>query len=77
MRFETIRFLLAYVVLHVWEINQVDVKTAFLYGELDEEIFMDLPTLPQASNGWVAYPMCEKQRSSPENDESSKKYLLN
>ena len=26
-----------------WEIEAVDVKTAFLYGELDEEIFMEQP----------------------------------
>lgn len=26
-----------------WEIDQVDVKTAFLYGTLDEEIYLKLP----------------------------------
>ena len=26
-----------------WELCQIDVKTAFLYGDLDEEIYMEAP----------------------------------
>lgn len=37
-RFESIRFLLAHAALNDWEVEAMDVKTAFLYGELDEEI---------------------------------------
>ena len=29
--------------LHDWEIEALDVKTAYLFGELDEEIYMDQP----------------------------------
>ncbi|KIK15110.1 hypothetical protein PISMIDRAFT_16746 [Pisolithus microcarpus 441] len=40
-RFETVRILLAHAVQNNWEMEAVDVKTAFLYGKLDEEIYME------------------------------------
>src|SRR5258705_12610832 len=42
-RLETLRLLLAYAVKEDWEVRQIDVKTAYLYGELDKEIFMEAP----------------------------------
>ena len=42
-RFETVHILLAPAVLEDWDIESLDVKTAYLYGELDEEIYMDQP----------------------------------
>ena len=30
-------------VQHDWEVRQINVKTAYLYGNLDEEIYMELP----------------------------------
>ena len=42
-RFETVRLLLATAALDDWEIEALDVKTAFLYGALDEELYMDQP----------------------------------
>ena len=41
--FETVRLLLAYACRNDWEIESLDVKTAFLYGQLDEEIYMEQP----------------------------------
>ena len=35
--------LIAIAVLHNLDIHQMDVKTAFLSGELDEEIYMEQP----------------------------------
>ena len=40
-RITSIRMLIAIAVLHNLEIHQMDVKTAFLNGELNEEIYME------------------------------------
>jgi len=42
-RFESLRLLLALAALEDWEIHQMDVKSAFLNGVLDEEIYMEQP----------------------------------
>ena len=35
--------LFAFAAAQDWEIEQMDVKTAFLYGDLDEEIYIEQP----------------------------------
>ena len=42
-RFETVCILLALAALEDWDIESLDVKTAYLYGELHEEIYMKQP----------------------------------
>lgn len=39
----SIRLLIAVAAIHDLKIHQMDVKTAFLNGDLDEEIYMDQP----------------------------------
>ena len=41
--FETFHKLMALTALHDWELEALNVKTAFLYGNLDEEIYMKQP----------------------------------
>lgn len=43
VRFETVRLILALAALEDWHIQGVDVKNAYLYGKLDEEIYMEQP----------------------------------
>ncbi|KAD6453846.1 hypothetical protein E3N88_08552 [Mikania micrantha] len=42
-RFETIRVVIAIAAYRGWELHQLDVKTAFLNGELNEEIYVQQP----------------------------------
>ena len=37
------RILLALATLEDWDIESLNVKTTYLYGKLDEEIYMDQP----------------------------------
>jgi hypothetical protein len=43
VRHESVRVILSAAAAHNLEIIQLDVKTAFLHGDLHEEIFMDQP----------------------------------
>jgi hypothetical protein len=43
VRFESLQLLLALAALEDWEIHQMDVKSVFLNGSLEEEIFMEQP----------------------------------
>jgi hypothetical protein len=38
-----VQILLALAALEDWDNEALDVKTAYLYGSLDEEIYMDQP----------------------------------
>jgi len=40
-RLETLRLMFVLAVEQNWEIRQIDVKNAYLYGDLDEEIYME------------------------------------
>ena len=42
-RFESVRVILALAAQYSWELQALDVKTAFLYGNLEEEIYMEQP----------------------------------
>jgi transposase InsO family protein len=43
VRYETVRMMIALSALKDWHISGLDVKTAFLYGELEEELYMEQP----------------------------------
>lgn len=43
VRYETVRLMVSLAALKQWHMRSVDVKTAFLYGKLDEELYMEQP----------------------------------
>lgn len=47
----TIRVVLAYGVNKSYIFHQMDIKTAFLYGELKENIYIDIPDGMKVENG--------------------------
>ena len=49
VKMPTLRFLLGVVIEEDLELIQLDVKTVFLHGDLDEEIYMEQP------KGFVAF----------------------
>ena len=61
-RAESYRILLAVAVLLDWDIEQVDIDTAPLYGDIDSEIYVAFQTEPQRS---VAYPNLPTASSKP------------
>ena len=51
--YKTMQLLLAVAALEDLDIQSVDVKTAYLYGDLDEEIYIEQPEgfkLPRKEN---------------------------
>ncbi|KAI5336311.1 hypothetical protein L3X38_015578 [Prunus dulcis] len=47
VRHTTVRLILSLAAMHKWSLRQLNVKNAFLHGELEEEVFM---RQPQGSN---------------------------
>ena len=43
VRYETAHLIFALASLQNWHMRSVDVRTAFLYRELDEELYMEQP----------------------------------
>ena len=39
----SIRLVFSLAALHNWEVHQMDVKSTFLHGDLQEEIYMEQP----------------------------------
>ena len=42
-KMNSICLVLSLVALHNWEVHQMDVKSTFLHGDLQEEIYMEQP----------------------------------
>ena len=53
IRYDTVHILLALAAIEDWELESLDVKTAFLYGKLDKEIYMEQPEGFVKKEGYV------------------------
>lgn len=42
-RIETVRFIVALAASNGWEVHHLDVKTAFLHGNLKEDVYISQP----------------------------------
>ena len=57
----TIRVILTIALAHAWEIHQLDVKNAFLHGELTESVFME--QLSGFKDSSQSYYVCSLKRA--------------
>ena len=74
VKHSSIRILLAIVVQRDWELHQLDVKTAFLHGDLEETIFMEQPEgfIKKGEEGKV----CQLKKSLYGLKQSSRQWYL-
>jgi len=63
VRYDSLRVLLAVVAEKDLELTQFDVQTAFLYGKLDEEVFMEVPEGLTVKRSAAKSVVCHLQKS--------------
>lgn len=60
-KMNTIRVILSLVANCDWNLNQFNMKNAFLHGELEEEIYMDIP--PGFREHTTTNTVCKSKKS--------------
>jgi hypothetical protein len=54
----TVRTLIAVAATHSWTISQMDVKNAFLHGDLQENVYMHPPPGVELPPGYMSPSAC-------------------
>jgi hypothetical protein len=60
-KMNTVRILLSLAANYGWDLQQFDVKNAFLHGELEEEIYIEVS--PGYGNNLTAYTVCKLKKA--------------
>src|SRR3954465_5510363 len=60
-RMNTVRILLSYATNRDWKVHQLDVKNAFLHGDLRKEVYMEIP--PGFEDAKTVGKVCQLKRS--------------
>ena len=60
-KMNTVRVLLSLAANYNWDLQQFDVKNAFLHGELEEEIYMEVPS--GYDNNLAAHTVCKLKKA--------------
>ncbi|RVW66512.1 Retrovirus-related Pol polyprotein from transposon RE1 [Vitis vinifera] len=60
-KMNTVRVLLSLAANYNWDLQQFDVKNVFLHGELEEEIYMEVP--PGYDNNLAAHTVCKLKKA--------------
>ena len=60
-KMNTVRILLSLAANYGWELQQFDVKNAFLHGDLEKEIYMDVP--PGYGNNLARHTVCKLRKA--------------
>ena len=64
VRMSSIRLALSHAAASGWDIQQVDINTAFLYAPLEEEVYMQLPAGIELISNISCYPSLSLQQQS-------------
>ncbi|KAL3687453.1 hypothetical protein R1sor_013762 [Riccia sorocarpa] len=59
IKWTTLRLIISLVARHSWPLSHLDVRTAFLHGELQDEVYLTLPPGFKTSSPHIVFRLCK------------------